>query len=106
MIARKIACYDFGSLNLKTPENGDFLKTEFYLALPPLPQCPQREKILFSVPGALELRLICRSLQEEGEDTPSLLKEDCFYFNETREWVTVSSGIRIKTPGKIQCIEE
>ncbi len=87
MITRKIACYDFGSLDLKTPVNGDFLKGDFYLSLPPLPRCPQAEKILFSLPGALELRLICRSLDQVGEDTPSLLKEECFYFNETEEWM-------------------
>lgn len=84
MVIRKIPVYNFENLSFYKPQNGDFLKQSFYLSLPPLPEF-EAEKTLFSLPGALELRVIIRSYKDGNDDNRSLDSEGCFYFNEKDE---------------------
>ena len=86
MLVRKIPVFDYGELSLLPIKNADFLKGMFYIAIPPLTDL-SKEVTLLSVPGALTMRVICRSFDDEGEDSASLKREECFYFNDTNEWI-------------------
>lgn len=87
MLIRKIPVYDFGNPQYLPLDNADFLNDKFYISLPALPQVFDKEKVLLSIPDALELRIIKRSYNDEGEDNASLKCEGCFYFNEADEWI-------------------
>ncbi|MBQ8893745.1 MAG: hypothetical protein IJ043_04975 [Clostridia bacterium] len=94
MITRKIPYYEFGAMDFFAPQNGDFLKKSFYLALPPV--TPEQEQVLCEIPGALTLRIIRRSYTQPGEDHSSLCKEGCFDFSND-EWI-LEAALRMQTP--------
>lgn len=87
MISRKIPHYNFKNLDFKKIKNGDFLKSDFYIALPMLQSEYDTEKTLFLVSDCFELKVIKRSYKDIGEDMPSIRREGCFYFNEENEWI-------------------
>lgn len=86
MLIRKIPVYDFGELALSPIKNTDFLKDKFYISFPSLPAFCE-EKTLLSVGGALTFRVICRSFTSSTPDIVSVRREECFYFNDTDEWM-------------------
>lgn len=97
MLYRKIPHYDFSSLTFSSLTNPDFLKGMFYLRLPQLPTRFNAEKTLISIPGALEIRVICRSYDEETSDHWSVRGEGCFLFNRVNEWI-LEAACTMETP--------
>lgn len=86
MIYRKIPVYNFEKLNFEKIQNADFLKENFYISLPDFSNLKQ-EKLLFSAPDALEIKIIKRSLYDGSEDNAAIHREGCFYYNETDEYI-------------------
>lgn len=99
MLIQKIPHYDFGNLCFSPLNNAEFLKSAFYLSFPPLPTVYPAEKALLSIPGALEVRVICRSCDEETPDRDSIRGEGCFQFNRDHEWI-LEAACTMETPGR------
>lgn len=87
MIIRKIPVYHFQFNKLCNSNNLEFLKEHFYIHMPTEIFSELKEKIIVSFPGALEIRIIKRSYTDNSDDTMSLKKEGCFFFNENDEYI-------------------
>jgi len=86
MLIRKMPVYDFSRLNLQPIKDAKFLDGAFYILLPELRDFSE-EKVLLSIPGALEIQVVNRSYTDETADISSMRGEGCFYFNEVKEWI-------------------
>ncbi len=86
MVTRKIAVYDFRRLQLQPLTDTSFLQGPFYLQLTQENR-DWTEKVLLSVPDALEIRRICRSYDDDVPEISSIRGEGCFYYGEENAWI-------------------
>ena len=93
MIIRRIPIYSHAT-GTPVPLTSDSFRTrDFILTLPRLDRLIGREQTLLSAEGALEIRLICRTLDIETKDEEmlALRRENCFDLNEEGEWILHTS---------------
>lgn len=86
MLTRKIAVYDFSALHLMPLADTTFLHGPFYMLLPKLKQALE-EKVLLSIPDALEIRLVRQSYTDDVPEIESMRGEGCFYYDEQDAWI-------------------
>ena len=89
MVTRKIPIYAL-TTDPSNPLRADILPTKnFLITLPKLRSFIGKEQTIIDAKGALNARIICRSLII-GKNDPemiSLHKENCFDLNEENEWI-------------------
>ena len=83
MLVRKIPVYNIKTEKEMALKEIERLNRNFYISLPAFSK-PLQEKILISIPNALELRVIKRSYGDDTEDIKRLYSEHIFFYNTVR----------------------
>lgn len=101
MIIRRIPIYSHTMGDAVPLTKESFRVRDFVLMLPVLDKLIGREQTLLSAEGALEIRLICRTLDIETKDEEmiALRRENCFDANEENEWILYTAFTTVTKEG-------